>query len=64
MDYHSVEYIKSKFRCPICGQLAGCTKDGKVGLLSVRQFQRHIAKCRRGNRVKLGEQGTREETHE
>jgi hypothetical protein len=46
------EYLKSKFRCPICGQLAGCTKDGKINPLSTKKFHLHVDKCRRTHGVK------------
>ena len=51
---HDTEYLKSKFRCPICGKLAGCTNEGKIGLLSTRQFAQHLAKCRKENTGKSG----------
>lgn len=51
-DLFGKEYLKSKFRCPICGRLAGCSEDGKIGLLSTRKFRNHVEKCRRSHRVK------------
>jgi hypothetical protein len=40
------EYTKSRFRCPCCGKLAGCTEDGKVGIYSLKIFHEHVEKCR------------------
>ncbi len=51
---HDKEYLKSKFRCPICGTLVGCSEDGKIGLFSTKAFARHVANCRRHNQGKTG----------
>jgi hypothetical protein len=48
------EYLKSQFRCPICGKLAGCSENGNIGLFSARIFRMHVEKCRKGIRVKSG----------
>jgi hypothetical protein len=48
------EYLKSKFRCPLCGKLAGCTEDGKIGMFSTLLFARHLSECRKKNAGKSG----------
>jgi hypothetical protein len=54
IDLFGKEYLKSQFRCPICGKLAGCSEDGKIGLFSARIFRKHVERCRKENRVKSG----------
>jgi aminopeptidase C len=49
-----IEYIKSCFRCPICGKLVGCSADGKTGILSIKSFNLHVRLCRKVSRVKPG----------
>lgn len=41
------EYIKSRFRCPCCGKLVGCTESGQLGIYSLKIFQEHVEKCRK-----------------
>jgi hypothetical protein len=53
-NLHDKEYLKSKYRCPICGTLVGCNEDGKLGMFSAKAFSRHIANCRRHNQGKTG----------
>lgn len=48
------EYTKSRFRCPICGTLVGCSKDGKPGMFGEKAFHRHVDNCRKNARVKPG----------
>lgn len=53
-NLHNREYIKSRFRCPICGTLVGCSEQGKIGMFSVKAFHRHVRNCREAARVKPG----------
>lgn len=48
------EYVKSRFRCPICGTLIGCSEDGKVAIFGIKAFRRHVKNCRNSSRVKSG----------
>jgi hypothetical protein len=49
------EYLKSLFRCPLCGTLIGCKNTSGHVECSVEEFQEHIKLCREENRVKLVE---------
>lgn len=51
---HQKEFIKSKFRCPLCGNLAGCDADGNTSQISDHIFREHVDRCRSQNRVKPG----------
>lgn len=34
-----------KFTCPHCGQLVGCDELGRVGMYSLKVYNRHVARC-------------------
>ena len=36
---------KSKFTCPYCGGLFGCTPQGQVSIYSVKIYNSHVEKC-------------------
>ena len=36
---------KTKFTCPHCGGLYGCTPDGKVGMYSWKVYKSHVEHC-------------------
>jgi len=35
------------FRCKFCGQLQGCTPDGKIGMYSLKILRHHELICTR-----------------
>lgn len=41
-----LEYVKSLFRCPVCGKLVGWTNDSTIEMFSVELLRNHVHKCR------------------
>lgn len=48
------EYLKSQFRCPICGILFGCKNVEENIECDAEEFQQHVHQCREESRVKPG----------
>jgi hypothetical protein len=48
------EYLKSQFRCPICGALIGCKNITDNVECSIEEFHNHVKQCRDESRVKPG----------
>jgi hypothetical protein len=34
-----------KFTCPYCGELVGCDELGKLGMYSLKIYNRHVQRC-------------------
>lgn len=34
-----------KFTCPHCGELVGCDELGKLGMYSLKIYNRHVQRC-------------------
>ena len=56
-NYHELEYLKSQFRCPCCGEVIGVDPDGTVEVMAGELLRQHIAMCRQ--RVKPDKIGDR-----
>ncbi len=56
-DSHEIEYLKSQYRCPICGKLVGISQEGKLELYGSQTFLDHVVLCR--HRVKPEKMGQR-----
>lgn len=48
------EYLKSQFRCPICGALIGCKTVTDHIECSSEEFREHVDQCRTESMVKPG----------
>jgi hypothetical protein len=48
------EYLKSQFRCPICGILFGFKNTEGDIECNVEVLRQHVKQCREGSRVKPG----------
>lgn len=35
----------AKFTCPHCGALIGCDEFGKLGMYSLKMYNRHVERC-------------------
>ena len=40
-----IEERREKFRCPHCGEVVGCSKDGILGMFSKKIFTKHVTLC-------------------
>jgi hypothetical protein len=40
-----IEERREKFRCPHCGEVIACSKEGVLGLYSAKIFRRHQEAC-------------------
>ena len=48
------EYLKSLFRCPICGTVVGCKFTESDVECILEDLRSHVLECRGGSRVKPG----------
>lgn len=44
---HEIEYLRSQFRCPICGEVFGLEPDGSIMIFGAEVLREHVAECRR-----------------
>jgi hypothetical protein len=49
---YNMEYLKSRFRCPICGELAGLQDPDDESSFTLKGFFQHVNECRNKTRVK------------
>jgi hypothetical protein len=40
-------YIKSKFRCPLCGLVIGCNEESGSLICDLKELAEHVKECRK-----------------